>query len=138
MGKPHSADLRRRFVALLKEGLSASAASRRLLVARSTATRWGQVWRSEGRAEAAPMGGDRRSGVLEAHAPTILALVEARPDIFLHEIVAALAMQGVETSEDAVSRLLRRHGVTRKKRHLSQPNGSVRTLQKLVSSGART
>jgi len=62
------------------------------------------------------MGGDRRSGALEAHAATILALVEERPDIFLHEIVAELAAKDVCTSEDAVSRLLIRHGVTRKKR----------------------
>ncbi|MBB4268135.1 transposase, partial [Roseospira visakhapatnamensis] len=49
MGKPYSRDLRGRFVALLEEGLSASGAGRRLLVARSTATRWGKIWRDEGR-----------------------------------------------------------------------------------------
>ena len=57
MGKPYSSDLRGRFVALLEDGLSASAAGARLLVARSTATRWGKIWREEGRAEALPMGG---------------------------------------------------------------------------------
>ena len=116
MGKPYSADLRSRFVALVDKGLSASAAGRQLLLPRSTATRWGAIWRVEGRARALATGGDRRSAALEAHAPTILALVEERPDIFLHEIVAELASKDVSASEDAVSRLLGRHGVTRKKR----------------------
>ncbi len=137
MGKPHSSDLRGRFVRLLEEGMAASAAGRRLLVPRSTATRWLAVWRDEGRAEALPMGGDRRSQALEAHAAKILALVEETPDIFLHEIVQRLAADGVETSQWAVGRLLVRHGVTRKKRRSSQPSGSVATSPRPARTGAR-
>lgn len=117
MGRAYSSDLRSRFVALLERGFSASGAGHRLLVPRSTATRWGKIWWVESRAEALAMGGDRRSAALEAHAATIRELVEARPDIFLHEIVAELASRDVRTSEDAVSALLARHGITRKKRH---------------------
>lgn len=116
MGKPYSADLRSRFVALLDSGLSASDAGSQLLVARSTATRWGLIWRTEKQCTALPMGGDNRSVVLEEHAGTILSWVEDKPDIFLHEIVAQLGLKQIETSEDAVSRLLSRHGITRKKR----------------------
>ena len=117
MGKAYSSDLRSRFVTLLERGFSASGAGRRLLLPRATATRWAGIWRNEGRAAALPMGGDRRSAALEAHAETIRELVEARPDIFLREIVANLASKDVVTSEDAVSALLARHGITRKKRH---------------------
>ena len=74
MGKPYLRDLRQRFAALLDRGLSASAAGRQLLVSRSTATRWGQIWHTENRAEALPMGGDGRSAPLEAEAPAILAV----------------------------------------------------------------
>lgn len=137
MGRPYSSDLRSRFVALLNKGLSASGAGLQLLIPRSTATRWAKVWREEGRAQALETGGDRRSGALEAHAATILALVEERADIFLHEIVTELASKGVATSEDAVSRLLLRHGVTRKKRRWSLPSASARTLPRSAPSGAK-
>ena len=116
MGKPHSKDLRSRFVALLDAGLSASGAGKQLLVARSTATRWGAIWTTERRCEALPMGGDRRSAELEEHSTFILSRVEEKPDIFLCEIVAELASKEVTASENAVSRLLSRHGITRKKR----------------------
>ena len=116
MGKPYSRDLRQRFAAFLEEGLSASAAGRRLLVARSTATRWGRIWRTEKRAEPLPMGGDQRSGPLEAEASSVLAMIEEKSDIFLREIVTELGKKDVTASEDAIRRLLIRHGVTRKKR----------------------
>lgn len=87
-----------------------------MLLARSTATRWGLIWRSEKRCRALPTGGDHRSGALEAHAPLILTMVRERPDIFLREIVAELADKEISTSIDAVRRLLARHGITRKKR----------------------
>ena len=116
MGKPYSTDLRERFAALLDEGKSASAAGRQLLVARSTAVRWGQIWQTERRAAALAMGGDRRSGPLEAEAAGILARIEEKSDIFLREIVAELARKDVTTSEASIRRLLARHGITRKKR----------------------
>lgn len=116
MGKPHSKDLRSRFVTLLDAGTSASGAGKQLLVPRSTATRWSAIWTSEKRCEALPMGGDRRSAELEEHSAFILSRVEEKPDIFLCEIVVDLASKDVTASENAVSRLLSRHGITRKKR----------------------
>ncbi len=116
MGKPHSKDLRSRFVTLLDAGTSASGAGKQLLVPRSTATRWSAIWTSEKRCEALPMGGDRRSAELEKHSAFILSRVEEKPDIFLCEIVADLASKDVTASDNAVSRLLSRHGITRKKR----------------------
>jgi transposase len=136
LGKPYSSDLRGRFVRLLEEGLSASAAGRRLLVARSTATRWSKIWHGERRSTALPMGGDQRSHVIEAHGPIILALVEETPDIFLHEIVAKLAARNIAASPDMVSGFLARHGITRKKRHSSPPNKAERILPKRVCNGA--
>lgn len=48
MGKPYSADLRQRFVAALDEGMSASAAGRRMRIARSTGVRWGEARHATG------------------------------------------------------------------------------------------
>lgn len=136
MGKPYSSDLRQRFVAALDEGMSASAAGRRMRIARSTAVRWAAVWRKEGRAEALPMGGDRRSEALEAHGATILGWVADAPDLFLNEIAARLAAEGIESSESGISRLLARHGITRKKRQWSRRNSRGKTSPRPGPRGA--
>lgn len=137
MGRPYSKDLRSRFVALLDAGMSASGAGNRLLVPRSTATRWGSIWTTEKRCEALPMGGDRRSAPLEEHSDFILARVEEKPDMFLCEIVADLrASKDVIASENAVSRLLSRHGITRKKRPSSPPSVNARMSPRPVKSGS--
>jgi len=137
MGKPYSSDLRGRFVAALDEGMSASAAGRRMRISRATAVRWAATWQREGRAEALAMGGDRRSEALEAHAPEILRWLEEKPDLFLREIVSRLADAGVETSAMSVARLLIRHGITHKKRLSSRPSRRARTLPKPAPSGAK-
>ena len=137
MGKPYSSDLRGRFVAALDEGMSASAAGRRMRISRATAVRWAATWQMEGRAEALPMGGDRRSEALEAHAPGILGWLEEKPDLFLREIVSRLADAGVETSAMSVARLLVRHGITRKKRLWLLPSRRARTLPMPAPSGVK-
>ena len=136
MGKPYSSDLRGRFAASLDEGMSASAAGRRMRISRATAVRWAATWQREGRAEALPMGGDRRSEALEAHAPDILGWLEEKPDLFLREIVSRLADAGVETSAMSVARLLVRHGITRKKRLWLLPSRRARISPKPALSGA--
>jgi transposase len=107
--------VRGRFVAALDEGMSASAAGRRMRILRATPVRWAATWPGEGRAEALPMGGDGRSEALEAQAAEILGWLEDQPDLFLREIVSRLADAGVGTSAMSVARLLARHGITRKK-----------------------
>jgi len=62
------------------------------------------------------MGGDRRPDTLEAHALKIPGRLEETPDLYLGEIVARLACEGIATSGSSVSWLLARHGITRKKR----------------------
>ena len=135
MGKPYSSDLRQRFVAALDEGMSASAAGRRMRVARATAVRWAATWQREGRSEALQMGGDRRSDALEIHAPKILGWLEETPDLFLSEIVARLADEGIETSGSSVARLLTRHGITRKKRLWLLPSRRAMTSQRPAPNG---
>lgn len=136
MGRPYSSDLRERFVAALDEGMSASAAGRRMRIAKSTAVRWAAIWQREGRAEALRMGGDRRSEALEAHAAMILGWLEEKGDLFLSEIAARLAAQDIKASESGISRLLARHGVTRKKSPSSPRNGRERTSPERVPNGA--
>jgi len=140
MGRPYSHDLRARFVAALDDGMSASAAGVRMRIPRSTAVRWSAIWRQEKRACALPMGGDRRSGDLDAHADTIRDWLNDTPDLFLREIQARLAKRDVRTSTSAIDRLLTRHGMSFKKRpssrkskaakmsHRGEPTGRHRNL----------
>ncbi|WP_310621714.1 hypothetical protein [Flexibacterium corallicola] len=105
MGKPYSRNLRKRFIILLDTGMSASAAGRRLMIARSTATRWAWIWRRENRCEALPMGGDHRSASLERHAPFIVSCVRSQPDIFLHELVSILYQRHLFLTRDEDSQI---------------------------------
>ncbi len=83
------------------------------------------------------MGGDRRSEALEGHVGTILGWVEETPDLFLNEIVARLAGEGIGSSESGISRLLARHGVTRKKRQWSRRSNRGKASPRPVPRGAQ-
>lgn len=88
MTAPLSKDLRTRLIAAVEGGQSRRAAAKRFGIAASTAIKWMERWRREGHAQPRPMGGDRHSHCIEAHASEILALVDETPDITLAEIVA--------------------------------------------------
>lgn len=74
-----------------------------------------------------PLGGDRRSGRIEAHAPLILGLLERTPDITLSELRAELAEAGVQVSIASLWRFFARRRVTLKKSRRMRPNSSAPT-----------
>ena len=116
MTKPLSKDLRERLIAAVEGGQSRRSAAKRFGVAASTAIKWLDQWRRDGRVVAKPVGGDRHSHRMEAHAVEILALVTKVPDITLAEIAAHLeATHGVRAAHSTVWRLLDRHSMTFKK-----------------------
>lgn len=116
MTQPLSTDLRKRLISAVEEGQSRRSAARRFGVAASTAIKWVHQWRREGRLESKPLGGDRHSHRMEAHAEEILALVEETPDITLAEIAEHLeGAHGLRAAQSTVWRLLDRHGQTFKK-----------------------
>ena len=88
MAVPYSSDLRVRVVDAVAEGATRREASERFGVSVSSAVRWHQVWRTEGRWEAKPRGGSRSP--LDDHAEKIVALIEEQRDRTLDEIVAAM------------------------------------------------
>jgi hypothetical protein len=61
----------------------------------SSAIRWRARVRVQGDAKPKALGGDRRSGRIEAHAALMLRLIEETPDITLVELRSALAARGV-------------------------------------------
>ena len=56
MGRPYFTALCGRFVAALDQGMSASAAGRRMRMPRATSVRWAATWRDEGRGKGAADG----------------------------------------------------------------------------------
>jgi transposase len=101
MSKALSADLRERVVAAVAAGAScrAAAAVRSMLrtgVSASSAIRWCTLAREAGSVAPGPLGGDRRSARIEAHADLILDLVDRKSDITVAEIQAELAKSGVQ------------------------------------------
>jgi len=120
-------DLRTRVLSAIGAGSSGRGAGLRFGVSAASVSRWRRLAREQGDAAPRSMGGDRRSAGAEAHAATILARVEATPDLTLEELRAALAGEGVAVSYGALWRFLRRHKITRKKSPRTPPNSNART-----------
>lgn len=112
----------------MQEGASARAAAERFGVAIATAVRWRAQGRL-GRTEALPMGGDRRSGRVEAEAGFLLELLDQKEDITLHEMQRRLeAERGLRVGVGTLWRFFDRHGQTWKKRRLMPANRSGRAF----------
>jgi transposase len=124
MSKALSLDLRTRVLAAIASGLSCRRAAERFGVSASSAIRWRVLERLQGDARPKALGGDRRSGRIEAHAAAILRLVGERPDITLHEIRAALAARDIGVGIGTLWRFFARRMITLKKRQ--------RTLQSRI------
>ena len=122
-----SMDLRVRVVAAVEAGASHREAAERFGVSAASVSRWRRLARERGEPRPGPLGGDRRSGRIEAHAARILSLVEAKPDITLSEIRAGLAGQGVAGGIGTLWRFFRRHAMTLKKSRRTRRSKSVQT-----------
>lgn len=85
-------------------------------MAAETVIRWHDQCRITGGYAAKAQGRDTRSRWIEVHAPTILALHEARRDITLDELRRDLGQVGVAVAISTLHRFFARHGITRKKR----------------------
>ena len=127
MSKALSLDLRQRVVAAVRdEGLSHRVAAARFKVSAASISRWRALERRSGDLRPGPLGGDRRSGAIEAHAGTILRIFEARRDMTIEELRADLAGHGLHFGYGTLWRFFARHRLTRKKR---RPMPTSRTAQ---------
>ena len=116
MVKALSVDLRSRVLAAVSEGASHRAAAERFGVSAASVSRWRALERETGDLRPGALGGDRRSGRVEAQAELILALVAATPDITLEELRLALAGRGHAFGYGTLQRFFARRRITRKKR----------------------
>lgn len=127
MSRALSVDLRERVVAAVASGASRRAAAARFGVGISSAIRWCAQARDVGSVVPGPLGGDRRSARIEAHAGLILGLLGRKADITLAEIQAELARAGVAAGIGTIWRFFERHRITRKKRRRTPPSKTVLT-----------
>ena len=111
----YSKDLRIRLIRQVEKGRSARSAAKVFEVSASTAVKWMQAFRREGRPGPKRHAGGRRSP-LDAHADWLKARVAETSHITLAELTAELAAQGVSTSVPAVSRFFARIGYSFKKK----------------------
>lgn len=122
MAKALSLDLRSRVLAAVDGGLSCRQAAERFGVSASSAIRWNDRRRQQGDYGPKPLGGDRRSGRIEAYAGLILSLVDDKPDMTLAELRARLAEQRVAAGVSTLWRFFKRRRFTRKKRRPMPPS----------------
>jgi transposase len=127
MSKALSLDLRVRTLAAVAAGASHREAAERFGVSAASVSRWRNLERQQGDARPKALGGDRRSGRIEAHKQTILAALKATPDLAIEELRRRLAEKGLVFGEGTVRRFLDRHGITRKKRRRTPANRNAQT-----------
>ena len=127
MSKALSLDLRQRVVAAVRnEGLSHRAAAARFNVSAASISRWRTLERQSGDLRPGPLGGDRRSAVIEAQAGLIVRTFEARRDMSIDELRGELASQGLHFGYGTLWRFFARHRLTRKKRRRTPPSRTAR------------
>ena len=128
MSKALSLDLRQRtLAAVLEEGLSHREAGARFKVSAASVSRWRALAADGAVPMHGPLGGDRRSHVVEAQAEAILEVFNAKRDMALAELQAELAERGLRFGYGTLWRFFARRGYTRKKRPRTRPNSSAPT-----------
>jgi len=125
MTRAYSADLRERVIGSVAGGLSARSVAKVFAVSASSAIKWVQQWRIDGRTAPSAVRGHRRA-VLEPHALWLLDLIGARSDITLEEIRTLLRERGISVSVTTVWSFYDRHGISFKKKPLRHRAGSSR------------
>jgi transposase len=116
MSRALSLDLRVRALSAVAEGMSHRAAAARFGVSAASISRWRKRARVEGDPRPRTLGGDRRSGRIEAHCAQILGMLAETPDITIEELRHLLGGRGLDFGYGTIQRFLVRHGMTRKKK----------------------
>lgn len=141
MSKALSLDLRVRVLAAVHAGATHREAGERFGVSAASVSRWRRLEREQGDAHPKALGGDRRSGRIEAHGEAVMAALGPDKDATLEEIRSRLAGQGLVFGFGTIQRFFIRHAITRKKDRARLGAGSPRrrgTTQGLVRGPTRS
>lgn len=119
MGKPHPVELRSRAVALVEQGNTHTEAARRLCVSIKFVNDMVRLKRETGALAPKPQGNPGR-GKLTGLKDWAQRRIAVRPDLTIDELTAELAADhGLQVHRSSVGRLLRRLGLSHKKRPAS-------------------
>lgn len=127
MSKALSVDLRIRVLAAVAAGATHREAGARFGVSPASVSRWRALQREEGNVQPGPLGGDRRSGRIEAQAELILQVLDQMRDATIEELRQALGARGHWFGYGTWRRFFARHRITRKKRPAMRRSKNVRT-----------
>lgn len=127
MGKALSVDLRAGVLAAVGQGLTHREAAARFGVSAASVSRWRALQGTRGDLRPGPLGGDRRSGRIEAQTHVILELLAQMRDASIEELRAALGARGHRFGYGTLRRFFKRHRITRKKRPRTPLSRSVPT-----------
>jgi transposase len=128
MSRALSVDLRVRVHAAVADGLTHRQAGDRFGVGAASVSRWRKLEREQGDVQPKALGGDPRSGRIEAHGATILGLLDETTDITLEGLRRQLADKGLVFGDGTIRRFLKRHKITRKERPRTPPSRIVPTF----------
>lgn len=125
MTKFYSADLRERVIKAVLGGLSARSVARVFSVSESSAIKWMQQFRRDGRMVPSAVRGHRRA-VLEPHRVLLLELIQQQDDITLEEVRALLGKRGIGVSVTTIWSFYNRNGISFKKKPVRDRTGPAR------------
>ena len=104
-------------------------AADRLGVSAASVSRWRTRERNRGDACPKALGGDRRSGRIEAHHEAVMAALGPDRDATIQEVRRDLAARGLTFEFGTIQRFFARHAITRKKRPRTPRSRIVQTSQ---------
>lgn len=116
MSKALSVDLRERVLKAVVAGATHREAAERFGVSAASVSRWRAITRERGDARPKALGGDRKSGRIDAHKQTIVDALGPDADRTIEEVRERLRDQGLIFSFGSLQRFFIRHAITRKKR----------------------
>lgn len=127
MSRALSVDLRVRVLGAVAAGATHREAGERFGVSAASVSRWRKLEREQGDARPKALGGDRRSGRIDAHKAAVLAALGPEKDASIEEVRRSLAAQGLAFGFGTIQRFFKRHAITRKKRPRTPPSRTVPT-----------
>jgi transposase len=116
MSKALSIDLRERVLSAVAAGATHREAAERFGVSAASVSRWRALEREQGDARPKALGGDRKSGRIDAHKNAIVEALGPEADRTIEEVRQALREQGLVFGFGSLQRFFKRHAITRKKR----------------------
>lgn len=127
MSKALSVDLRERVVKAVRAGATHREAAARFGVSAASASRWQMLEREQGDARPKALGGDRKSGRIDAHKQVIVDTLGPQADRTIEEVRQLLRDRGLIFSFGSLQRFFKRHAITRKKRPPTRRSKTVPT-----------